>query len=59
MTISPLQVMQSAAGFYLGHGYNDPDMGMKPEDGFPLPYSRETWYMSKEEAEQLLIEWSK
>lgn len=58
MRISPLQVMQSAAGYYIGHGYNDPDMGMTPEDGYPLPYSRESDYFSTPEEAKAYLDHS-
>tara|TARA_R110000851_G_scaffold101934_1_gene218227 strand:+ start:644 stop:1096 length:453 start_codon:yes stop_codon:yes gene_type:complete len=37
--VSELQVMKSAAGYYIGRGYND--MG---STGYPFPYSRESGY---------------
>ena len=42
--ISELKVMKSNAGYYLGHSYHDEEIG------YDLPYSRETDYMSKEQA---------
>ena len=46
--ISELQVMQSAAGYYLGHTYYDEEM-----EGW-FPWSRETEYMTKEDAVKTL-----
>ena len=37
--VSELKVMKSAAGYYIGRGYND--MG---STGYPFPYSRESGY---------------
>lgn len=37
--VSELQVMKSAAGYYIGRGYND--MG---STDYPFPYSRESGY---------------
>jgi len=53
MNISMLKVMESAAGFYLGHTYIDQDLGME------LPYDRQTDYMSEEEAKHMLAQWEK
>lgn len=44
--VSPLRVMQSAAGYYIGRSYFD------LEFGFDGPYSRESmYYANKEDAE--------
>lgn len=50
--ITPLKVMKSAAGYYLGHAcYVEEDGGFKYE----VPYSRESGYFrTKEEAQQAL-----
>lgn len=47
-TVTPLQVMQSNAGFYIGRVYTG--------DGFPVPFSRESveYFASHEEAENAL-----
>jgi|TARA_R110000765_G_scaffold71994_4_gene139790 hypothetical protein len=42
---SDLKVMRSAAGYYIGTSYNDPDMG-------PVPGSRDSGYYPTEEAAQ-------
>lgn len=53
--VSPLKVMKSAAGYYVGHGYYDPEMGMTEADGYPLPWSRESDYFGTyEDAEKHL-----
>ena len=41
---SDIRVMKSAAGYYLGTVYTD------PEDGFQEPGSRDSGYMTKEQA---------
>lgn len=41
MNVSCLQVMESAAGFYVGREYFDVELGLD------LPYSRESEYMTK------------
>ena len=41
MKISDLKVMKSAAGYYIGRSCSD-------EDGFEVPYSRESEYFRKE-----------
>ena len=51
MKISELKVMQSNAGYYLGHTYYDEEVKAD------LPYSRQTEYMTKQDAEKLLTEW--
>ena len=58
MIISGLQVMESAAGFYLGHAYLENDM-IRDEKAYGLweglPYSRESEYFSTaKEAEKYL-----
>ena len=45
--VSNLKVMRSGAGYYLGRTCID------KEHGFEEPYSRETGYMKKEDAEKL------
>lgn len=50
-SISELKVMQSAAGFYVGHGYND--MG---STDFPFPYSRESDYFPTAQAAQKYLD---
>ena len=60
IVISSLKVMKSAAGYYLGHGYYDPEFfaekDQKPleqvmEADCGLPYSRDSRYFgTKEEA---------
>lgn len=48
---SDLQVMKSAAGFYIGTTYNN-------EEGFQEPGSRDSCYFhTKEVAEKVLAEW--
>jgi len=47
MIISKLQVMQSAAGYYIGHAYLEDDMVTSEKDGeefVGIPYSRESEY---------------
>ena len=47
MIISCLQVMQSAAGYYLGHAYLEDEMVGVEKDGekfVGMPYSRESVY---------------
>ena len=46
LTISELKVMHSAAGYYIGRSCFD--------EGFEEPYSRESGYMTKEQAEAQL-----
>lgn len=46
-----LQILKSAAGYYLGRLYYDKEM-----EGW-FPYSRDTNYLSKEEAVGLLARW--
>jgi len=46
--ISDLQVMQSGAGFYVGHSYWD----IKMQGWFP--WSRESDYMTEEDAKKYL-----
>jgi len=59
--ISKLQVMQSAAGYYLGHAYLEPDMVRDEKEGEKfegLPWSRESGYFSSyEEAKRHLEYW--
>ena len=64
IVIGDLKVMKSAAGYYLGHGYYDPEFfaekAQKPleqvtEEDCGLPYSRESFYFgTKEEASHVL-----
>jgi hypothetical protein len=50
--ISEVKVMKSAAGYYLGRGYND--MG---STGHPFPYTRlSSYYSSEADAESGLVE---
>ena len=42
--VSPLIVMASAAGWYCGRVMTDADFG------YPMPYDRQTPYMSEEDA---------
>ena len=49
--ISEYRVMRSAAGHYVGSACFDPAM---PEAGCNIPYSRDSGYMSKADAERLL-----
>lgn len=46
--VSDFKVMKSAAGYYIGRSYYD------TEFGFDGPYSRESGYMTKAEAEMSL-----
>lgn len=46
--VSEVKVMKSAAGYYLGRGYND--MG---STGHPFPYSRESNYYPTEAIAQI------
>ena len=49
--ISPLKVMKSAAGYYLGHSYHDEEIGAD------LPYSRDSDYFpTRETAEDYLTD---
>ena len=50
--ISDLQVMKSAAGYYLGHSYYDKECHAH------LPYSRQSEYMSEQEAINLLASYN-
>ncbi len=50
--ISDLIVMKSAAGYYLGHSYYDKECHAH------LPYSRQSEYMSKQEAINLLASYN-
>lgn len=45
---SELQVMQSAAGYYVGRH--------KVVDGYPMPYSRESGYFDSQERANLALE---
>ena len=60
--ISPIQVMQSAAGWYLGHSCltleYPPDTSVPPELLWQ-PYDRQTGYMTKSDAEAQLARWLK
>ena len=49
--ISEYRVMRSAAGWYVGTHCFDPKM---PEAGMNIPWSRDSGYMSKSDAERLL-----
>ena len=50
--ISEIQVMKSAAGYYVGHSYTDPELG------FPEPYDRKSDYFKSEaEAKKYLEEY--
>lgn len=52
---SGFKVMRSAAGWYIGTGYADPDMG-----GAEVPNSRESvYYATAEDAEGALNMWKK
>ena len=52
--VSELKVMRSAAGWYVGTTYTD------PEDGFTEPNSRETdYFSSRAEAEKALESFAK
>lgn len=46
--ISDLKVMRSAAGWYIGRDYYDPDEPWTSPDR-PCPYSRESGYFASEE----------
>jgi hypothetical protein len=46
-----LQILKSAAGYYLGTLYYDEEM-----EGW-FPYSRDTMYLTKDEATDLLYRW--
>lgn len=46
--VTDLQVLKSNAGYYIGRSYFD------TEFGFIGPYSRESAYMSKQDADQAL-----
>ncbi len=50
--ISDLHVMKSAAGYYLGHSYYDEECYSY------LPYSRQSEYMSKQKAINLLASYN-
>ena len=51
MKISPPKVMQSAAGFYVGTSYSDPE----ETGGHDFPYSRDSGYFqTQKEAEAFL-----
>jgi hypothetical protein len=51
--VSEVKVMKSAAGYYIGRGYND--MG---STGHPFPYSRDSnYYASEKKANLALVEW--
>lgn len=56
--ISCLQVMQSAAGYYIGQAYLEEDMISDEKDGEKfsgMPYCRESGYFrTEEEAEKYL-----
>jgi len=58
LVVGPDTVMQSAAGHYIGQYcfeyMNDGELYFGEWSG-PMPYSRDTWYMSSEEAKDLLI----
>lgn len=58
--ISCLQVMKSAAGYYLGYAYLEPYMIRDEKDGEEfegLPYSRETEYFAIKEDAQAHLNW--
>jgi len=56
MIISPLHVMQSAAGFYLGHSYTDGPQDEMP--GYTGPWSRESeYFLTAKDAQSMLDLW--
>lgn len=57
--ISPIQVMQSAAGHYLGHSCVTLEYFVEgePPELLSQPYDRQTEYMTQPEAEALLVHW--
>ena len=59
--ISPIQVMQSAAGHYLGHSCVTLEYFEEGEPPvlLPQPYDRQTGYMTKSDAEAQLARWLK
>ena len=53
--VSPHTVMSTPAGYYIGQVCNEYDWDL--ECWIPQPYSRNTGYMSKEDAERTLEKW--
>jgi len=53
--VSPHTVMSTPAGYYVGKVCNEYDWDL--EFWIPQPYSRDTGYMSKEDAERTLERW--
>jgi hypothetical protein len=57
LVIGPDVVMSSAAGYYIGQycfEYEDDGIVYHGEWSGPMPYARDTWYMSEQEAIELL-----
>ena len=55
--VSPFTVMGSEAGYYIGQVCNEYDWDL--EFWIPQPYSKNTDYMSKEDAIRTLERWEK